>query len=87
MINALMKIKKNPKVKMVIGIVRIIIKGLTIAFKKASVAANIIAVTGPSKCTPVRIFAVTKMAKVEITILKIKFIFVTLISQRYIEIN
>jgi hypothetical protein len=29
---------------MVIGIVRIIIKGLTIAFKKANVAANIIAV-------------------------------------------
>jgi hypothetical protein len=35
----------------------------------------------------VSMFAVTKMAKVDITILKIKFIFVTLISQRYIEIN
>jgi hypothetical protein len=31
--------------------------------------------------------AVTKMASVEITILKIKFIFVTLIPQRYKEIN
>jgi hypothetical protein len=30
---------------------------------------------------------VTKMAKVDITILKIKFIFVTLIFQRYNEIH
>ena len=87
MIKALMKIKKIPKVKIVIGIVRIIITGLTIAFKKASVAAKMMAVIGPSKCTPGSIFAVTKMASVEITILKIKFIFVTLISQRYNEIR
>ncbi len=87
MIKALIKIKKIPKVKMVIGMVRIIITGFTIAFKKARVAAKIIAVIGPSKCTPGSMFAVTKMARVDITILKIKFIFVTLISQRYNEIH
>ncbi len=86
MIKALIKIKKNPKVKMVIGMVRIIITGLTIAFKKAKVAAKIIAVIGPSNSTPGKIFAVTRIARVEITILKIKFIFVSLNAQRYNEI-
>ena len=86
MIKALIKIRNSPNVNIVIGIVKIIIMGLTIAFKKASVAAKIIAVSGPSKCTPGKIFAVTKIARVEITILNIKFIFVTLNAQRYIEI-
>ncbi len=81
-----MKIKNIPSVKMVIGMVRIIIIGLTIAFKKANVAAKIMAVIGPSKCTPGSIFAATNMAKVDITILKIKFIFVSLIFQRYNQI-
>jgi hypothetical protein len=71
---------------MVIGMVRIIIIGLTIAFKKANVAAKIMAVIGPSMCTPGSIFAATNMAKVDITILKIKFIFVSLIFQRYNQI-
>lgn len=87
MIKALIKIKNKPKVKTVIGMVSTIIIGFTMAFKKARVAAKITAVTGPSKFTPGRIFAVTKIASVEITILKIKFIFVTLIPQRYKEIN
>lgn len=85
MINAFIKIRNNPKVTMVIGMVNNIIIGLTMAFKKAKVAAKIIAAIGPSKCTPGRIFAVTKIANVEITILKIKFIFVELNSQRYMK--
>ena len=82
-----MKIKNNPSEITVIGIVSTIITGLTMAFKKAKVAAKIIAVTGPSNSTPGSILAVTSMASVDITILKIKFIFVILISQRYTEKN
>ena len=86
-INALIKIRKRPREKIVMGIVKTIMIGLTMAFKKDSVAANIIAVSGPSILTPGSKFAVTKMARVEITILKIKFICVTLIPQRYNENN
>jgi hypothetical protein len=72
---------------MVIGIVNTIIIGFTIALRKAKVAAKTIAVIGPSNLTPGKIFAVTKIARVDITILKIKFIFVGLIFQRYNELN
>ena len=87
MIKAFINIKNRPKVKMVIGIVNTIIIGFTIALRKAKVAAKIIAVIGPSNLTPGKIFAVTKIARVDITILKIKFIFVGLIFQRYNELN
>ena len=85
MMKALIKIKNNPSVKMVKGMVRIIITGLTMVFKNASVAAKITAVKGPSICTPGNMADVTKIANVEITILKINFIFVTLSFQRYNE--
>ena len=87
MIKAFINIKNRPKVKMVIGIVNTIIIGFTIALRKAKVAAKTIAVIGPSNLTPGKIFAVTKIARVDITILKIKFIFVGLIFQRYNELN
>ena len=74
MMKALIKIKNNPNVKMVKGMVRIIITGLTMVFKNASVAAKITAVKGPSICTPGNMADVTKIANVEITILKINFI-------------
>ncbi len=87
MIKAFIKIKNKPKLKIVIGMVSTIIIGFTIVFKKAKVAAKMIAVKGPSNFTPGSKFAVTNIASVDITILKIKFIFVTLISQRYNEIH
>ena len=73
-VSPFINIKNRPKVKMVIGIVNTIIIGFTIALRKAKVAAKIIAVIGPSNLTPGKIFAVTKIARVDITILKIKFI-------------
>lgn len=54
-ITALITSKNNPRLRMVIGIVRIISSGLTITFKTDSITATIIAVRKLSTATPPKI--------------------------------
>ena len=55
--------KNKPRVIMVIGIVRIMRTGFTIALRKARTAATIKPVKGESMCTPGRISEVMITAK------------------------
>jgi len=71
---ALMTNKKRPKVKIVIGSVRIIKIGFTIAFRNPNTAATIIAVVKLITSTPGKKFAKTKTAMAVSKILKSKFI-------------
>lgn len=71
-IPALITSKNNPSVKMVIGMVKKVNTGLTMAFKKANTTANIKADWYPFKLTPGKKRAMTKTAKAAKIIFKIK---------------
>jgi len=74
MINALITNKKKPKVKKVMGIVKIMSKGLRSEFKIARTNATIIAVINPSTLTPGNIYAEITTANEDTSTFSKKFI-------------
>ena len=65
MINALITSKNSPRVKMVIGIVKTISMGFTMAFSKDKTAATRMPVIAESMCTPGNIKEVIMTANVQ----------------------
>ncbi len=73
--NALMASKNKPNVNTVAGIVNITMIGFTTALRNANTTATMSADVNPSTCTMEsgKRYDATKTAKVEMTILMIKF--------------